>query len=88
MHTLFTILLAIGLVGIVFLLLAIKNLTAKMITGHADVFPETSIGGNKKLKKAGIYCPQTLDAIERKKVKNEILAASCKSCSSDKKNTK
>ena len=57
-----------------------------MITGHVDVFPETSIGGNKKLKKAGIYCPKTLDAIERKKVKDEILAASCESCSTDTKN--
>ncbi len=77
------ILLSIGFVAVAILLLAIKNLTAKMITGHTDVFPEIGIGHNKKLKKAGIYCPKTLDAIERKKVKDEILASSCKSCSSN-----
>ena len=77
------IILAIGIVAVAFVLLAIKNLTAKIIIGHTDIFPETSIGGNKKLKKAGIYCPKTLDAIERKKVKDEILDASCKSCSDD-----
>jgi hypothetical protein len=59
-----------------------------MITGHTDVFPETSIGGNKKLKKAGIYCPQTLDAIERKKVKDTISSALCRNCPSGKESTK
>ena len=82
------IILTIGLVAVSFILLAIKTFTSKMITGHTDVFPETSIGGNKKLKKAGIYCPQTLDAIERKKVKDTILSASCKNCSSEEENIK
>ena len=78
-------LLSIGFVAVAVLLLAIKNITSKMITGQSEVFPDTSIGGNKKLKKAGIYCPKTLDAIERKKVKDEILASSCESCSSNTK---
>ena len=79
-HFLLLILLSVGLVAVAFILLAVKNLTAKMITGHTDVFPDTSIGGNKKLKKAGIFCPRTLDAIERKKVKKELLS-SCDQCS-------
>lgn len=83
MNTLIIILLAIGFLAISFVLLAIKNFTSKIITGHPDTFPKTSIGGNKKLKKEGIFCPRTIDAIERKKVKDEILASSCKNCSSD-----
>ncbi|HIE16066.1 MAG TPA: hypothetical protein EYP69_03975 [Bacteroidales bacterium] len=79
------VILSIGMMSIAFILLAIKNITAKAITGHTDVFPETSIGKNKKLKKAGIFCPQTLDAIERKKVRLERLASSCKNCSSETK---
>ncbi|GEM_PF-121187 len=29
-------------------------------------FPETRIGHNKALRKKGIYCPRTLDTLDRK----------------------
>ncbi len=86
MNLLIITLLAIGLVAVAFILMAIKTFTSKMITGHTDVFPDSSIGGNKKLHKIGIYCPKTMDAIERKKLKSDIPSSSCDSCSSDAEN--
>jgi hypothetical protein len=35
-------------------------------------FPETHIGHSKDMRKLGIVCAQTMDKIERKKVKKEI----------------
>ena len=35
-------------------------------------FPHTHIGGNKEMRKRGIVCAQSLDRIERKKVKKEL----------------
>lgn len=29
-------------------------------------FPETEIGHNREMRKRGIYCPRTMDKIERK----------------------
>ncbi len=55
------ILLAMGLMAIVFILMAIKMLLKKN-----GAFPNLHIGGNSELKKRGIYCVQTMDKLERK----------------------
>ncbi|MEA3505524.1 MAG: hypothetical protein U9R32_10085 [Bacteroidota bacterium] len=60
-------LLTLVLVFIAVLLMGIKVLFFKN-----QKFPETQIGHNKVMKKRKIYCPKTLDAIERK---------NCDSCS-------
>jgi len=50
----------------VLLLLAILILGIKIFFTKSGKFPQTRIGNNKDMKKKGIYCAKTLDAIERK----------------------
>ena len=50
----------------VLLLLAILFLGIKIFFTKSGKFPQTRIGNNKDMKKKGIYCAKTLDAIERK----------------------
>lgn len=59
-------LLSLSLIFIAFLLFGIKVLFNKRAK-----FPVTQIGHNKIMRKKKIYCPNTMDAIERK---------NCKSC--------
>lgn len=61
------ILLAVGLMAVAMLGLAIRILLKK--NGE---FPNTHIGGNKNMKKKGIYCAQTYDKIEQAKAKKEL----------------
>ena len=59
-------LLSLSLIAIAFAGLGISILIKKK-----GQFPNTNIGGNKEMIKRGIYCAQTLDKIERKKVSKE-----------------
>lgn len=59
-------LISLGLIAIAFAALGIKILIKKK-----GEFPHTHIGGNKEMIKRGIYCAQTYDKIERKKVSKE-----------------
>lgn len=56
-------LISLGLIAIAFAALGIRILIKKK-----GQFPHTHIGGNKEMIKRGIYCAQTYDKIERKKV--------------------
>lgn len=77
------IILSIILVTISFLLLSIKMVFSKHIIKRKETFPDTSIGGNKNMRKAGIICPKQYDRIDRKKVLNEMKTGTCSSCSID-----
>ena len=56
-------LISLGFIAIAFAALGIRILIKKK-----GQFPHTHIGGNKEMIKRGIYCAQTFDKIERKKV--------------------
>ncbi len=53
------ILFSIALMGVVFILMAIKTLVKMNGT-----FPNLHIGGNPEMKKRGIHCAQTTDKLE------------------------
>ncbi len=53
------ILLSVGMMAIVFILMAIKTLLKKN-----GAFPNLHIGGNPEMKKRGIHCAQTTDKLE------------------------
>jgi len=59
-------LISLGLMAIAFAALGIRILIKKK-----GQFPHTHIGGNKEMIKRGIYCAQTFDKIEQKKVQKE-----------------
>ncbi|MCU4157218.1 hypothetical protein J1N10_14670 [Carboxylicivirga sp. A043] len=59
------ILLSIVLMGIVFVLMAIRILLQKN-----GKFPNSHIGGNKALNEKGIYCATTQDKLARKEALN------------------
>jgi len=50
--------LTIALISIAIFLLSIKILFAKIILNRTGRFPNTTIGGNKFLRKKGITCPK------------------------------
>ena len=58
--------LKVFIIASVLLLLAILILGIKIFFTKSGKFPQTRIGNNKAMKKKGIYCAKTLDAIERK----------------------
>lgn len=58
--------LKVFIIALVLLLLAILILGIKIFFTKSGKFPQTRIGDNKAMKKKGIYCAKTLDAIERK----------------------
>ncbi len=51
-------LLSLVLVGFAIFLFSIKILFSKLILNKTGRFPNTSIGGNKYLRKKGITCPR------------------------------
>jgi len=61
------VLLAIVIMGLVFVGLAIQILFKK-----GGKFPNTHIGSNKYLKSQGVTCAQTFDRIEQAKAKKEL----------------
>lgn len=61
-------LVAIALIAIAFSALGIRVLFTK--NGQ---FPHTHVGGNRELMKRGIFCAQTWDKMEQKKVKKAML---------------
>jgi len=58
--------LQVFIIASVLLLLAILFMGMKIFFTKSGKFPQTRIGHNKDMKKKGIYCPKTMDAIERK----------------------
>lgn len=56
-------LITIVLMGAVFALFSIKIILKKN-----GKFPNTHVGGNRELAKRGVYCANTQDKIEQKKV--------------------
>jgi len=58
-----------ALVALVFAALGIRILIEKN-----GKFPHTHIGGNKEMIKRGIYCAQTWDKSEQKKVKRTLMS--------------
>ncbi len=61
-------LITLALVALVFAALGIRILIEKN-----GKFPHTHVGGNKEMIKRGIYCAQTWDRNEQKKVKRTLL---------------
>ena len=61
-------LITLALVALVFAALGIRILIEKN-----GKFPHTHIGGNKEMIKRGIYCAQTWDKSEQKKIKRTLL---------------
>lgn len=59
------VLLALGLVGLAFLLIGFNIFLRK------KPFPDTHVGHNKEMKKRKIVCAKTMDRKERAKVKLE-----------------
>ncbi len=51
-------LLTLVLIGFAVFLLSVKILFSKLILNREGRFPNTSIGGNKYLRKKGITCPR------------------------------
>lgn len=66
METLKIILLTIALVGVCTLGLAIRIVLKK-----GGKFPNTHVGGNKHLKKQGIYCANTQDKLAQQETKKK-----------------
>ena len=67
MEILKVMLLAVGLVA-----LAMAGLAVKLLIQKGGRFPNTHVGGNKYLKRNGIYCSQTQDKIEQRKAWREV----------------
>jgi len=61
------VLLAILIMGLVFVGLAIQLLLKK-----GGKFPDTHIGSNKYLKSQGVTCAQTFDKMEQAKARKEL----------------
>ena len=68
------IILKIFIISFILLALAFVGLAVKIIFQKNGKFPHTHIGGNKEMSKRGIYCAQTMDKIEQRKVKIEQLS--------------
>ena len=60
------------LLAIAIVTLAILGLATRILLKKGGEFPNTHVGGNKHLKKRGIYCAQTFDKIEQAKAKKEM----------------
>jgi len=60
------------ILAVVLLSLALAGLAITMLIKKNGKFPNTHIGGNRYLKKKGIYCAQTEDKIEQAKAKKEV----------------
>lgn len=56
------------LIALILIAIAIAGLAIKILISKKGKFPHTHIGGNKDMIKRGIYCAQTWDRIERKKL--------------------
>lgn len=63
--------LKVFLVAMVLIAIAFLGLGIRILLLKNGKFPHTHIGGNKNLMKHGIYCAQTWDKIERKKLHKE-----------------
>ncbi len=59
------------LLAIVLVTLVLLGLAVSILFKKDGKFPNTHIGGNKHLKKKGIYCAQTFDKMEHAKAKKE-----------------
>ncbi len=62
----------IVLLAIALVTLAVFGLATKILLKKGGQFPNTHVGGNKFLKRNGVYCAQTQDKIEQNKVKKKI----------------
>lgn len=67
MTLLIIVLLAVAIMGIVFLSLAIQVFFTKR-----GKFPNTHIGANPYMKQHGVTCAQTYDKMEQAKVRKEL----------------
>jgi hypothetical protein len=56
----------IFIITTVLILISILILGFNIFFTKKGKFPETRIGHNKALRKKGIYCPRTLDTLDRK----------------------
>ena len=56
----------IFIISSVLVLLSILILGFNIFFTKKGKFPETRIGHNKAMRKKGIYCPRTLDTLDRK----------------------
>ncbi len=56
----------IFIITTVLVLISIMILGFNIFFTKKGKFPETRIGHNKTLRKKGIYCPRTLDTLDRK----------------------
>lgn len=63
------------LVAAVLMMIALLALGFRLFFIKNGKFPETEIGHNREMRKRGIYCPRTMDKIERK---------ACNTCSAAK----
>lgn len=61
------VLLAVAIMGIVFLSLAIQTFFSRR-----GKFPNTHIGSNPYMKQHGVTCAQTYDKMEQAKVRKEL----------------
>lgn len=67
MGALKVILLAVALLGIAILGMAIQILLKK-----GGKFPNTHVGGNKHLKRQGVYCATTQDKLAQREARKKI----------------
>ena len=51
---------------------AIAGLALRVLIKKGGKFPNTHVGGNKHLKRQGVYCSQTQDKLEQRKAHKKI----------------
>jgi len=60
---------SVFIVSLVLLIVALLFLSVKLLLKKGSRFPQTSVGHNEEMRKRGIYCARTQDALERKKLR-------------------
>jgi len=60
------------LIALILVLLAFLGLALRILFLKGGKFPDSHISGNKHLKDQGIYCAQTQDRMEQRRIRNEV----------------
>jgi hypothetical protein len=63
--------LIIIILSVIIVALAFAGLAVRLLIKKGGRFPNIHVGGNKHLKRRGIYCAQTQDRLERNELKKK-----------------
>ncbi len=70
----------VGVLAITLVAIAVLGLGVGIFFSSKKKFPNTSVGGNKALRKKGIYCPKKEQAIIDRNYKVKRINTDCQAC--------